>query len=132
MALERAVAGALTHAELVDLAVRQSALIDRLPAALAEQQGVVARLGARVREVARGRVRVVEHAYLERRWPNPACRARVVPPRASAAELGVASARGRLGVGLVGLIAALRAELRLPLAGIQWYLGAVHGLELSE
>jgi hypothetical protein len=48
--------------------------------------------------------------------------------------LGVARERERLGVRLVSLIAALRAaraELRLPVGLIQWYLDAVHGLELS-
>jgi hypothetical protein len=45
--------------------------------------------------------------------------------------LGVASERERLGVRLVSLIAALRAELRLPVNLIQWYLEAVHGVELS-
>lgn len=207
MALERAVVGALSHAELVELVVRQSVLIDRLQATVAEQQGLIARLEARIRgleaerdrddpskkmpglkpaatprrrkggprkrrahgfsraraaptervvhaaaacprcatplgggwvawrkevlEVPPAPVRVIEHVYLARRCPNRACRARVVPAPASAAELGVAGGRQRLGVGLVSLIAALRAELRLPVGLIQWYLGAVHGLELS-
>jgi len=39
--------------------------------------------------------------------------------------------QGRLGVGLLSLIAVLREELRLPIAGIRWYLAAVHGLALS-
>lgn len=207
MGLERAVVGALSHAELVDLVVRQSVLIDRLQATVAEQQALIARLEARVRELERERdrddpttkmpglkpaaqprrrksgprkgrahgfsrprgvptervehavercprcatplsggwvawrkevlevpaapVRVIEHVYRARRCPNRACRARVAPPPASAAELGVAGGRQRLGVGLMSLIAALRAELRLPVGQIQWYLGAVHGLELS-
>ena len=207
MALERAVVGALTHAELVDLVVRQAALHDRLQATLAEQQALIGRLEARVRELEAQRdrddpttkmpglkpaatprrrkdgprkrrehgfsrprarptervehaaarcprcatslgggwvawrkevlevpaapARVIEHAYLARRCPNRACRARVAPPPASPAELGVPSGRDRLGVGLVSLIAALRAELRLPIDLIRWYLGAAHGLELS-
>ncbi|HET8646044.1 MAG TPA: IS66 family transposase [Vicinamibacteria bacterium] len=207
MALERAVVGALSHAELVDLVVRQSVLIEQQQATIAEQQALIARLEARIRaleaerdrgdpttkmpglkpaatprrrkagprkrrahgfsrarsapteraehaaaacprcatplrggwvawrkevlEVPPAPVRVIEHAYLARRCPNRACRARVTPPPVSAAELGVASGRRRLGVGLVSLIAALRAELRLPVGQIQWYLGAVHGLELS-
>jgi uncharacterized coiled-coil protein SlyX len=210
MALERAVVGALSHAELVDLVVRQSVLIDQLQAVVAQQQVLIARLEARVRDLERelvqrdredptkrmpglkptatprrrkagprkrrehgfsrvravptervvhavetcprcrtplsggwlawrkevlevppATVRVIQHEYLARRCPNPACRARVVPPPAAAAELGVAGGRQRLGVGLVSLIAALRAEARLPVALIQWYLGAVHGLELS-
>jgi transposase len=210
MALARAVIGALSHAELVDLVVRQSVLVDELRATVAEQQRLIARLEARVRDLERelaqrdrddptkrmpglkpaatprrrkagprkrrahgfsraraapservehaaeacprcatplrggwvawrkevleipaAPVRVIEHVYLARRCPNRACRARVAPPPASAAELGVASRRQRLGVGLVSLLAALRAELRLPIGLIQWYLGAVHKLELS-
>jgi len=76
-------------------------------------------------------VRVIEHVYLTRQCPNVACRARVTPAAASAADLGVPSERERLGVRLVSLIAALRAELRLPINLIQWYLEAIHGLELS-
>lgn len=210
MAVDRAVAGTLSHAELVDLVVRQSVLIDHLQAALAQQQALNARLEARIRdlerelaqrdrddptkkmpglkpaatprrrkegprqrraqgfsrpraeptervvhavdvcprcatalaggwvawrkevlEIPQAPVRVIEHVYVARRCPNPACRARVVPPAAVAAELGVVAGRQRLGVGVVSLIAALRAELRLPVALIQWYLQAMHGLELS-
>lgn len=76
--------------------------------------------------------RSIQHVYLERRCPNPACGRRVAPPRASAAELGVPGVRQRLGVELVARIALLRAELRLPEAVIAWYLAAVHQLELSE
>ncbi len=57
MALERAVVGALTHAELVDLVVRQAALIDELRATVAEQQALIGRLEARVRELERERDR---------------------------------------------------------------------------
>jgi transposase len=207
MALERAVVGALSHAELVDLVVRQSVLIDRLQATVAEQQALIGRLEARVRELEARRdrddpttkmpglkpaatprrrqegprkrradgfsrpravptervehaaatcprcatplrggwvawrkevlelpaapVRAIEHVYLARRCPNRACRARVAPPAATPSELGVPSGRDRLGVGLVSLIAALRAELRLPVGQIQWHLQAVHRLELS-
>jgi len=207
MALERAVVGALSHGELVELVLRRSELIDRLEAAIVQQQGVIATLEARVRDLEQQRdrddptkkmpglkpaatprrrkvgprrrrehgfsrvrgeptervehavaacphcatvlsggwvawrkevlelpeapVRVIEHVYLARQCPNPGCRATVTPAAASAAELGVPSARERLGVRLVSLIAALRAELRLPVNLIQWYLEAVHGLELS-
>jgi transposase len=51
MALTRAVAGALSHAELVDLVVRQSELIDQLQAVIAEQRTLIARLEARIREL---------------------------------------------------------------------------------
>lgn len=209
MALERTAVGKLTHAELVDLVIRQSVLIDQLQATIVQQQALIARLEARVRaleserdrndptkkmpglkpaatprqqqsepeprksrehgfsrvrgeptervehavetcpqcatalsggwvawskevlEIPEAPVRVIEHVYLTRQCPNSACRARVTPPTASAADLGVASERERLGVRLVSMIATLRAELRLPVNLIQWYLEAVHGLELS-
>src|SRR5438876_11852723 len=51
MALDRAVVGALSHAELVDLVVRQSELIDELRATIAQQQALIARLEARIREL---------------------------------------------------------------------------------
>jgi hypothetical protein len=70
---------------------------------------------------------VTEHVYLERRCPD--CRRRCVPPP----ELGgVVCGQSRLGIGLVGLIAVLREEARLPVAAIQQVLRAVHGLELSR
>jgi hypothetical protein len=82
-----------------------------------------------VLEIPPAPLRVIEHVYLARRCPG--CRARVVPAPVGAAELGVAGGRQRLGVGLVSRIAVLRAELRLSIGLIQWYLGAMHGLELS-
>ena len=211
MALERAVAGTLTHAELVDFVVRQVGVIDQQQATIAEWQALNARLEARIRDLERelaqrdkndpakrmpglkpatpprrakqeppkrrtqgfsrarseptervehavdvcpqcmtplsggwvrwrkevlevvpSSARVVEHVYLARRCSNTACRTGVTPPPASAAELGVVGARQRLGIHLVSLIATLRAELRLPIAQIQWYLGTVHRLELNE
>jgi hypothetical protein len=69
---------------------------------------------------------VTEHRYLERRCPR--CGGRWMP----GPELtGVVVGQGRLGVGLLSLIAVLREELRLPIGRIQWYLAAVHGLSLS-
>ncbi len=50
MALTREVVGALSHAELVNLVVRQSVLIDELQAVIAQQQLQMAQLEARVRE----------------------------------------------------------------------------------
>jgi transposase len=77
-------------------------------------------------EVIPSPVLVTEHVYLERRCPR--CGGRWLP----GPELdGVVVGQGRLGVGLLSLIAVLREELRLPVAGIQWYLEAVHGLHLS-
>ena len=37
----------------------------------------------------------------------------------------------RLGVNVLGLIAALRQEAGLPFRTIQWHLDTVHGLHLS-
>jgi hypothetical protein len=84
-----------------------------------------------VLEVPVAPARVIEHRYLARQCGNAACGARVTPPPESARALGVVGPRQRLGVRLTGLIAALRAELRLPVELIQWYLQAVHRLELS-
>jgi transposase len=69
---------------------------------------------------------VTEHVYVERRCPR--CRGRWLP---APGLVGVVVGQGRLGVGLLSLIATLREELRLPVERIQWYLGAVHGLALS-
>src|SRR5439155_16275866 len=41
------------HAELVDLVIRQSVLLDRLQATIEQQQALIARLEARVRELER-------------------------------------------------------------------------------
>jgi transposase len=43
----------------------------------------------------------------------------------------VVCGQGRLGVGLLSLIATLREEARLPIATIRWYLRTMHGLALS-
>jgi transposase len=77
-------------------------------------------------ELVPARVDVTEHQYLERRCPQ--CGGRWLPgPDLGGHVVG----QGRLGVGLLSLIAVLREELRLPIAGIQRYLAAVHGLALS-
>lgn len=69
---------------------------------------------------------VTEHVYVERRCP--ACRRRCLPgPGLAGAVVG----QGRLGVGLLSLIAWLREEVRLPVAAVQRYLATVHGLALS-
>jgi transposase len=77
-------------------------------------------------EVLPVRVQVIEHVYVERRCPR--CRGRWQP----GPELeGVVIGQRRLGNGLLSLIAVLREELRLPVRSIQWYLQAVHELQLS-
>lgn len=69
---------------------------------------------------------VVEHRYIARICP--CCNKRRLPK----ADLGgVVVGCQRLGVGLVSLIVTLRAEGRLPVRSIQWYLRTIHGLSLS-
>ena len=77
-------------------------------------------------EIVPAPVVVTEHVYLERCCPR--CGGCWLPGPELA---GVVVGQGRLGVGLLSLIATLREELRLPIARIQWYLRAVHGLTLS-
>jgi transposase len=69
---------------------------------------------------------VTEHTFV-RRW-CPACRNWCAPPLPGGLTLG----QGRLGLGIASLVATLRTTLRLPLAQIQLYLEAVHGLHLSS
>jgi hypothetical protein len=77
-------------------------------------------------EIVPSPVAVTEHVYVERRCPR--CGGRWLP----GPELdGVVVGQGRLGVGLLSLIAVLREELRLPIGAIQWYLAVVQGLHLS-
>jgi hypothetical protein len=67
---------------------------------------------------------VTAHAFVERRCPG--CGHWAVPP----AELtGVVVGQGRLGIGLVNLIATPREEARVPIATIQWYPRTWHGLD---
>jgi hypothetical protein len=69
---------------------------------------------------------VTEHVYLVRTCPG--CRGRWQPGPEVA---GVVVGQGRLGIGLLSLIAWLREEARLPVAAIQRYLAQVHALDLS-
>ena len=69
---------------------------------------------------------VTEHVFIARTCPL--CRKRRLP---QAPLRGVAAGRQRLGINLVGLIAALREEGRLPMRTIQWYLQTAHQLKLS-
>jgi hypothetical protein len=70
---------------------------------------------------------VTEHVYLVRRCPR--CGGTWQPGPGLA---GVVVGPGRLGIGLLSLIAWLWAEGRLPFAVIQDYLAKVHGLPLSQ
>lgn len=69
---------------------------------------------------------VTEHGYLERRCPR--CGGCWSPGPELA---GVVVGQGRLGIGLISLIAWLREEARLPFAVIRQYLAQIHGLPLS-
>jgi transposase len=72
-------------------------------------------------------LRVIEHRYIARMCPT--CNRCKLPPPDLA---GVVMGQQRLGVGLVSLIAWLRATNRLPLKGIQALLATLYGLQLSE
>ncbi len=89
-------------------------------------RGGTVRRTREVIELVPARVEVTEHVYLARRCPH--CHGRWLPGPELA---GVVVGQGRLGIGLLSLIAVLREELRLPIGGIRWYLAAVHGLALS-
>ncbi|MDQ2786779.1 MAG: IS66 family transposase, partial [Chloroflexota bacterium] len=69
---------------------------------------------------------ITEHVYLERCCPR--CHTRHTP---AVALTGEVLGRQRFGAGLVSLIATLRAEARLPVATIQWYLQTFHALSVS-
>ncbi len=96
------------------------------PHCRAALRGGTLRRTREVIELAPVQATVVEHQYLERRCPH--CGGRWLPGPDLA---GVVIGQGRLGVGLLSLIAVLREELRLPIAAIQRYLASVHGLALS-
>lgn len=70
---------------------------------------------------------VVEHVFVERRCGR--CGRRWAPT--ATVLQGVVVGQQRLGVGLVGLIATLKEEGRLPGRTIRWYLRTVHRLELA-
>jgi hypothetical protein len=96
------------------------------PSCAAALAGGTVKRTREVIELIPGRVEVTAHVYVERRCPR--CQGRWLPaPGLGGQVVG----QGRLGVGLLSLIATLREELRLPIERIQWYLHAVHGLALS-
>jgi transposase len=105
---------------------RQVHAYAQCPRCLTALYGGTVKRTREVIEVVPARVEVTEHVYVARRCP--CCRGRWLP----GAELaGAVVGQGRLGVGLLALIATLREELRLPVERLQWYLAAVHGLALS-
>ncbi len=71
-------------------------------------------------------VEVVEHQVVKRWCP---CCQRWRSPRLDLRKQVLG--QGRIGVRLVSLIAYLRTTLRLPVRGIQRYLGTIHHLTLS-
>ena len=105
---------------------RQVHAYDHCPHCATTLRGGTIKRTREVIELVPGRVEVTTHIYVERRCRR--CRGRWLPEPGLA---GVVVGQGRLGVGLLALIAVLREELRLPIAGIQWYLEAVHGVCLS-
>jgi transposase len=105
---------------------RQVHAVGRCPDCGIPLVGGVIRRTREVIEVPVAPAVVTAHVYLERRCP--CCRKAWTPP----ADLsGVVDGRQRFGVGLVGLVATLREELRLPIALIRWYLQTLHGLTMS-
>jgi hypothetical protein len=90
---------------------------DRCPRCGSALQGGTVRHRREVIELVPARVEVTEHRYLERRCPR--CRGQWQPGPDLA---GVVVGQGRLGIGLLSLIAVLREELRLPIRAIQWHL----------
>jgi hypothetical protein len=105
---------------------RQVHAVARCPLCAVPLRGRAVKRTREVIEVPLAPAVVTEHVYVERRCP--VCRGRWVPEPGLA---GLVCGQGRLGVGLVSLIATLREVGRWPVATIQWYLEAVHGLRLS-
>ncbi len=71
-------------------------------------------------------VEVIEHQVI-RRW-CPHCEA-WYSPRLDLS--GQVLGQGRMGVRIASLVAYLRTTLRIPVRGVQEYLGTLHGLRLS-
>lgn len=105
---------------------RQVHAYDQCPHCATALRGGTVKRTREVIELVPARVEVTAHVYVERRCPR--CRGRWLPEPGLGGEV---VGQGRLGVGLLSLIAVLREELRLPIERIQWYLAAVHGLALS-
>ncbi|MFN8679521.1 MAG: IS66 family transposase [Thermomicrobiales bacterium] len=74
-------------------------------------------------------VEVIEHRVLKRYCPK--CQ-RWRHPKVDLAARGEVLGQGRLGTGLLALIAYLRHTLRLPFELIQQYLQTCHGCSLSQ
>jgi transposase len=70
---------------------------------------------------------VVSEHRLQRGWCSTCRRWHEAPLDLSGRTVG----QGRLGVGIVSLVAHLRTSLRLPLRSIQGYLADLHGLRVS-
>jgi hypothetical protein len=105
---------------------RQVHAVARCPRGATALAGGTVKRTREVIELVPGRVEVTAHVYVARRCPR--CGGQWQPgPELEEAVVGP----GRLGVGLLSLIATLREEWRLPIRGIQGYLAAVHGLHLS-
>lgn len=105
---------------------RQVHAVARCPHCATALSGGTVKRTREVIELIPGRVEVTAHVYVERCCPR--CHGRWLPgPELDGHVVG----QGRFGVGLLSLLAVLREELRLPVARIQWYLDAVHGLHLS-
>jgi hypothetical protein len=100
--------------------------LDRCPRCGAPLAGGSIKRRREVIEISPAPALVTEHVALERCCPD--CHARVTP---RIDLTGQVVGQSRLGVGLVSLIATLRAEWRLPLGAIHAYLTSVHRVSLS-
>ena len=101
--------------------------LERCPDCGTALVGGTVKRSRQVVEVEPAPAEVVEHVFVERRCGR--CRRRWTPP--AGVLQGAVAGRQRLGAGLVGLIATLKEEGRLPGRTIRWYLRTVHGLELA-
>lgn len=99
---------------------------ERCPDCGTELRGGSVKRTREVIDLVPGPAEIVEHVVLERRCPQ--CRRRVVPTVDLSEQV---VGQQRLGIRLLALIATLREEGRLPVEVIQWYLSALHGLEVS-
>jgi transposase len=100
--------------------------VERCPGCAQPLQGGWVRQRRQVLELPETPVRMREHVVYSRRCPK--CGQEATPTLDLSAEV---VGHHRVGLRLMGVIAVLREQLRLPLRQIQQYLHSLHGLHLS-